>query len=452
MSRMQYFEHSFAKKRVAIVADWLIDFGWAELVIQELLDMFPEAEIFTSVCFMQHPMLEWRVVHTSFLQKIPFLARRHKLTGILRPWAFRRFDLSDFDIVICSSSAESKNVACGKWRKKTPPPQKEKDDTVGDQNNIGTHKKAEKQQNGSSGEETVWVWWTERASFSSPETFGTFDYKSTESSQEKREQFPKVFVYCHTPIRYYWSHYREYLEMMEFWWLNPVARFLLPKVVGWMRKLDYETSQAVDVFWANSKTTAERIWKYYHRDSEVIYPGIKTEEFYRQESYKKQDFYLGIGRCIPYKKFDLMVEAFNKNGKKLKLATNTDNALYRELKEKSKPNIEWIFAPSKEERNRLYANAKAFLFPPEEDFWLVPVEAMASGTPVIAYWVGGGTETIVDGKTGIFFTPQTPEALNEAIERFEKMEFSTEEIRSRAEEFSTKNFRKKIFESLVKNG
>lgn len=109
---------NFQNKKVAIVADWLIDFGGAELVIAELLDMFPNAEIFTSVCFMNHKMLTGRVIHTSFIQKIPFLAKRHKLAGILRPWAFRQFDLSEFDIIICSSSAESKNVVVGKWRKK----------------------------------------------------------------------------------------------------------------------------------------------------------------------------------------------------------------------------------------------------------------------------------------------------------------------------------------------
>ncbi len=112
---------NFTNKKVAIVADWLIDFGGAELVIEELLEMFPQAEIFTSVCFMKHKMLENRKIHTSFIQKIPFFNRKHKLAGILRPWAFRQFDLSDFDIIICSSSAESKNVACGKWRKKTSP-------------------------------------------------------------------------------------------------------------------------------------------------------------------------------------------------------------------------------------------------------------------------------------------------------------------------------------------
>ena len=365
-------------KKIAIVADWLIDFGGAELVIEEFLAMFPQAEIFTSVCFMKHKMLKWRKIHTSFLQKIPFFGRKHKLAGIFRPYAFRKFDFSDFDIVICSSSAESKNVALAKKWKNT-----------------------------------------------------------------------KVFVYCHTPIRYYWSHYDEYLKMMEFGKiLNPIAKFVLPKVVNWMRKLDLEAAAAVDVFWANSRTTADRIEKFYHRESEVIYPGIKTEEF--SPTSEKWDFYLGIGRCIPYKKFDLLVDAFNQNGKKLILCTNTDNLLYHELQEKSKSNISWIFTPTKEKRNELYAQAKAFLFPPEEDFGLVPVEAMASGTPVIAYGVGGATETVVDEKTGFFFTPQTPDALNQIIEKFENSSLNQHEIIARGREFSTSNFRKKILESLQK--
>lgn len=238
--------------------------------------------------------------------------------------------------------------------------------------------------------------------------------------------------------------------MMEFGKIgNFFAKIFLPLVVNYMRKLDYEAAKNVDIFWANSETTRERVKKFYHREAETIYPGIDIDKFVAEKH--KEDFYFGIGRCIPYKKFDLMVEAFNKNGKKLILATNTDNLLYRELKAKSQSNIEWIFAPSKEKRNELYANAKAFLFPPEEDFGLVPVEAMTSGTPVIAYGIGGATETVIDGKTGIFFTPQTADALNIAIEKFEKMNLNQDEIVARGHEFSTKNFRKKIFASILKN-
>lgn len=280
------------------MADWLIDFGGAELVIEELLRMFPDAEIFTSVCFMKHKMLENHRVHTSFLQKIPFFNKKHKFAGIFRPWAFRCFDFSDFDIIICSSSAESKNISCGKWRKKNPN--------------------------------------------------------------------AKIFCYCHTPIRYYWSHYEEYKKMLEFGIFNPLAKILFPLFINFLRKKDLEAAKKIDVFWANSETTKNRIKTFYHRDSEVIYPGIDTTLF--SPTHQKDDFYFGMGRCIPYKKFDILVDAFNQNGKKLKLATNTDNALYRDLKAKSHENIEWIFAPDAETRKNLYARARAFLFPPEEDF------------------------------------------------------------------------------------
>lgn len=369
---------SISDLKIAIVADWLIDFWWAELVIEELLSMFPNAEIFTSVCFMKHKMLENRTIHTSFLQKIPFLNRRHKLAGFLRPFAFRQFDFRNFDIIISSSSAESKNAGFTKrW----------------------------------------------------PNT--------------------KHFCYCHTPIRYYWSHFEEYKNMLEFGKLNFLAKWIFPNIVKKMRKYDLEASKKVDVFWANSQTTAERIEKFYHRKSEVIYPGVDENLFHPTD--KKWDFYFAIGRCIPYKKFDLLVDAFNQNGKKLILATGTDNALFHELKAKSWPNIEWKFRISNREREQLYAEAKAFLFPPEEDFGLVPVEAMMAGTPVIAYGVGGATETVVEGKTGTFFVPQTPEALNTAIDRFEKMSLSSNDIIARGHEFSISNFRKNILASIQKH-
>ncbi len=359
------------KKRIAIVTDWLIDFGWAELVISHLLELYPEADIFTSVCFMDHPMLQGRKVYTSWIQKIPFLNRKHKLAGILRPWAFRSFDLSEYDIIISSSSAEAKNAGYA-----------------------------------------------------------------------KRKTGARHFCYCHTPTRYYWSHAKEYEDMMEFGFWNPLVKSIFRLVKWWMQKVDYEAAQKVDFFIANSRTTAERIKTYYHRDAEVIYPWIDETAFRLSEI--KEDFYLGVSRCIPYKKLDLLIEACNQNKKKLILATNTDNLLYRELVGKSWENITWIFAPSLEQKTKLYREAKAFLFPPEEDFGLVPVEAMMSGTPVIAYGKWGWTESVIDGETGVFFAPQTPEALGEAIEKFEKMEWNSEKIRARGMEFSKKIFQEKI--------
>lgn len=140
----------------------------------------------------------------------------------------------------------------------------------------------------------------------------------------------------------------------------------MPKLIHKLRRWDYLAAQRPDYFIANSKNTKERIKKYYNRESVVIYPSIDISQFPLIE--KKSDYYLAVGRCIPYKKFDLLVDAFNANGKKLIIATNTDNKLYRQLKKISKKNIEWKMDLPRNQIIDLYAQAKAFVFPPEEDF------------------------------------------------------------------------------------
>ncbi len=419
--------------RIAIIADWLIVFWWAELVISHLLEAFPEADIYTSVCHMDHPMLKWRNVYTSWLQKIPFLSRHHKLAGILRPFAFRSFDLSGYDVIICSSSAESKQVAMGKWNALPYP---------------------------------------------SPKGEGVL-VPSPFSEGEGVRGWGQVIVYCHTPTRYYWSHAKEYEDMMEFGIFNPFAKLVFRLVKWWMQRLDYEAAQKVDYFIANSENTKERIKKYYNRESEVIYPGVEVprnwwktvngETEWEQDSGIKPEwqelrnmdcfvprndrtrepFYLGVGRCIPYKRFDLLVDAFNANGKRLILCTSTDTSLFRELKAKSQPNIEWKFRVNNEEKESLMANARAFLFPPEEDFGLVPVEAMAFGTPVIAYGKWWALETVIEWETWVFFDTQTPESVNEAIVKFEKMKWDKNIIKQHAEKFSKEVFQKNIIDFLT---
>lgn len=356
-------------KKIAIVCDWIKDWWWAELVLAQLLEIFPKADIFTSVFFQkENPIFKWRKITTSFIQKIPILNKSHKLALTLRPRAFESFDLSNYDIVISSTSAESK-----------------------------------------------WV-------ITKPETL--------------------QICYCHTPTRYFWSHYHEYLKMMEFGILNFLWKWLMPKIVHNLRIWDFCASARVDYFLANSQNTASRIKKYYGRKSDVIYPCIDTKKFELQE--KKEDFYLYVGRCIPYKKFDLIVDAFNKNSKKIIIVTNTNNKLYKKLKSISKENITWKLSISREETRDLFKRAKAFLFPPEEDFWLVPIEAMASWTPVIAYWKWWALETVEDKKTWLFFEKQTAESLNKAIEEFEKMKFDAKKIREYSLKFDKKEFEKNI--------
>lgn len=298
------------KKKLAIVCDWIKDWGGAEIVLTQLLEIFPQADIFTSIFWQQeNPLFEGRKIKTSFLQKIPILNKSHKMALCFRPKAFESFDLSKYDIVISSSSAESKGV------------------------------------------------------ITKPETLH--------------------ICYCHTPTRYFWSHFHEYQNMMEFGVLNPLAKWLMPTVVHNLRNWDFCAAGRPDFFLANSKNTQSRIAKYYDRESEVLYPCLDIEKIPFSE--KKDDYYFYNGRCIPYKKFDLIVDAFNENLKKIKIVTSTDNKLYRELKEKSKDNIEWILSSDLAYINELHSKARGFLFPPEEDFGLVPIAAMATGTPVIAY-------------------------------------------------------------------
>lgn len=153
---------------------------------------------------------------------------------------------------------------------------------------------------------------------------------------------------------------------MEFGILNPLAKMLMPRLIKSLRAWDLVAAQRPDLYIANSKNTQKRIIKYYERESEVIYPGMDIETIPFSE--EKDDYYFYNGRCIPYKKFDLIVDTFNQNGKKLKIATNTDNKLYRKLRAKSQNNIEWIFSNDLKKINKLHSKAKGFLFPPEEDF------------------------------------------------------------------------------------
>lgn len=365
-------------KKIAIIADWIKDWGGAEMVLSHIIELFPEADIFTSIFYQEkNPIFKWKKITSSFIQKIPFLNKSHKLALTLRPLAFESFDLSQYDIVISSSSAESK-----------------------------------------------WV-------ITKPETL--------------------QICYCHTPTRYFWSHYHEYLNMMEFGILNKLALFLMPSIVHKLRMRDFVAAQRPDYFIANSENTASRIKKYYDREREVIYPWVDINKFIF--SNEKEDFYLYVWRTIPYKKFDLIVDAFNENWKKIVLITNTDNKLYRTLKAKSKSNIKWELNISREETARYFSKAKAFLFPPEEDFGIVPLEAMACGTPVIAYEKWWALETVVANETWLFFTNQNIESLNNTIDKFEDMHFNYEYIREHAMKFDKEIFKqnlKKFIEEKLK--
>lgn len=360
-------------KKIAIVCDWLKDFWGAEIVVSHLIEIFPNADIFTSVFFMdKNPIFKNKNIKTSFIQKIPFLNKSHKLALTLRPIAFESFDFSWYDVVISSSTAESK-----------------------------------------------WI-------ITKPDTIH--------------------ICYCHTPTRYFWSHYHEYINMMEFWLLNPIWKWLMPKIVYKLRQWDFVASKRVDYFISNSNNTKKRIKKYYKQDATTIYPWLDLDNIPFSE--EKQDYYFYNWRCIPYKKFDLIVDTFNKNWKKIIISTNTNNKLYKKLKSISNSNITWELWLSLDEINKLHSKAKAFLFPVDEDFWLVPIAAMASWTPIIAFRWWWALETVIEWETWIFFDNQNIRWLNNAIERFENMSFDAKMIRNHALNFDKKIFQKNIIDFI----
>jgi len=246
--------------------------------------------------------------------------------------------------------------------------------------------------------------------------------------------------YCHTPIRYYWSNYHDYIRNPRYGVLNPLVKLGMPYLINYLRMWDSVAADRVDYFIANSKYVAKRIKKYYRRDATVIYPPVDTARF--KPASKVKDYYFAAGRLIPYKQFDLIVEAFNDLGLPLKIAGSGPEL--KKLKKMAKPNVEILGYVSDEELEKLYAEAKVFIFPQEEDFGIAPVEAMACGRPVIAYGKGGALETVKKGVTGIFFKEQTPQCLINTIRKFDPDVFQPTKIRQHALNFDTKVFQRKI--------
>jgi len=247
--------------------------------------------------------------------------------------------------------------------------------------------------------------------------------------------------YCHTPPRYLWADTHEYVADLN---CGPIIKKFLPGIIHKLRMWDKMSADRVDHFIANSETVKRRITKYYRRESEVIYPPVDTNKFFISE--KIGDYFVAGGRLVPYKRLDLVVKVFNRL--KIPLKIFGIGPEMKRLQKMAKPNIEFLGKISEEKKAELLSQAKAFIHPQVEDFGLTPIEAMASGRPVIAYGQGGASETIISGQTGIFLHTQNWENLLDTVLNFNAGNWDGKKIRGHALKFDTINFKQKLKEKI----
>ncbi|OQX50663.1 hypothetical protein B5M47_03550 [candidate division CPR3 bacterium 4484_211] len=252
--------------------------------------------------------------------------------------------------------------------------------------------------------------------------------------------------YCNTPTRILWF-FKEYIRQRDLsFFLKPIYAPLLTPVISSLRAHDYSAAQRVDYFVANSKNVARRIKKFYRRDSTVIYPFVDFKKFKPDINSKRQTagdkYYLIVSRLTGHKRVDIAIEAFNHLGLPLKIiGAGSEEKKYRRM---AKSNIQLLGWVDGKQLAQYYQNCQALIYPQEEDFGITALEAQAAGRPVIAYKAGGALETVIDGKTGVFFEPQTSQALIEAIKRFESLKFSSKDCIKNARNFSKQRFKKEL--------
>ena len=358
--------------KIAIVHEWFDSYAGSEKVLEQMLKVYPKADLFAVVDFLpqdERGFIQNKKVITTFIQKLPKAKNKFRKYLPLMPLAIEQLDLRKYDLVISNSHCVAKGVITGP-----------------NQLHIS---------------------------------------------------------YVHSPIRYAWDLQQQYLEEanlqygLEGW----IAKIIL----HYMRLWDNRTANNVDYFISNSKYIAKRIQKCYRRTAEVIYPPVAVHDF--TLCLQKEDYYLTASRMVPYKKIDLIVEAFSKMPDK-KLVVIGDGPQFEKVKSKAKnfENIVLLGYQPFEVLKEKMQKAKAFVFAAEEDFGIVPVEAQACGTPVIAYGKGGALETVInydkENPTGIFFKEQTADSIVNAVKIFEKniTLFKPENCRKNAERFSEARF------------
>lgn len=372
--------------KIALVHDYLKEFGGAERVFETLSDIFPDAPIYTSLYVpaslgphRNRLAQKWNHrLHQSFFQYIPFASKLISPLRLLSPLAFRLFDFQTFDLIITSAT-------------------------------------------------------------------GAYFPNSLNKGKSK------LICYCHTPPRYLYG-----LPTARDLTKYPAVMFIVGILNHFLRLLDFHWAQNVDQFIANSQTTAARIRKFYRRDSIVINPPIQLPKAPPSLSREGRggfgEFYLTGGRLASAKRFDIAILACNQLKVPLKVFGRDFAGVLDHLKSIAGPTIEFVGEVGDQERNSLFQNAKAFIFPSDnEDFGMIPLEAMALGSPVVAYRSGGAVETVVENKTGIFFDQLTSDSCASAITRLSKLKITPSACISRAADFSEAKFIKKIKSTVFIN-
>lgn len=366
--------------KIAVIHDWLTTYTGAERVLEQILGLYPQADLFCVCDFLpdsDRGFLGGREPKTTFIQNLPGTRSHYRSYLPLMPLAIEQIDVSGYDLVLSSSHAVAKGVLTGP-------------------NQLHVS-------------------------------------------------------YVHSPIRYAWDLQHQYLREsgLSRGFKSWVAKWLLHR----MRLWDVRTANGVDQFVANSSFVARRIWKTYRQEAEVIYPPVDLAAYGLRE--KKEDYYLTVSRLVPYKRVDLVVEAFSKMPTRRLLVIGDGPGREKvERLAKGHKNIEVLGYQPAEKLEDYMGRASAFIFAAEEDFGIAPLEAQACGTPVIAFGRGGALETVrglgVHAPTGVFFQEQTVTSVTDAVKRFESEGHSIKptDCRLNAERFSTERFQE-AFGALV---
>jgi len=363
--------------KVALVHDYIKEYGGAERVLEALTEIYPDAPIFTAFCDKNSTAYEHfksKKIISSWFNNLPFSANLASPLRFLTPLIWGSFDFSDFDLVISSAS-----------------------------------------------------WYI------------------TKGFRRPGSKFIEI-CYCHTPPRWLYG-YTTSVNFQKY----AVVRFYAAIVGHFLRLYDFSKAQKVDYFIANSKEVAARIKKFYRRDSTVIYPPVSLPKV---KDFRKEDYYFIVSRIVGAKGLELAVDTAVKAGFDLKIAGSPAGYAFEQEKliKKSKGKVEFLGQVADEELSVLYAKAKGFLaLAKDEDFGITPVEAMLTGTPVIAYNGGGYKETVLQGRTGVLFDDYSKEGLLGAISKFEKMKFDSKFIKAHAEKFSKERFKAEVKEFVEKH-